>query len=145
MKLRKNVAMVIINNDGLVLAGERSDIKGAWQLPQGGIDGSETPQEAMYRELFEETGYLESDVQLLKTAGPVSYAFPENTQTRLNCGGQEQIYFLLKLLNTDKLPCTGPEFSDFKWDTKENILNNIVEFKRNCYKSAFKELFGDNG
>ncbi len=36
---RAGAGAVVINREGLVLALERADIPGAWQLPQGGLAG----------------------------------------------------------------------------------------------------------
>ncbi len=77
---RPNVAMVIMNNDGRVFWAQRSNNDG-WQFPQGGMHTDETPLEAMYRELREETGLDKEHVQLLgSTPGlaalPVTQAFP---------------------------------------------------------------------
>ena len=62
---RPNVAMVIMNNDSRVFWAQRSNNDG-WQFPQGGMNTDETPIEAMYRELHEETA---------KGNGPVDAAF----------------------------------------------------------------------
>lgn len=43
---RPCVGVVLMNADGHVFVGERIDTPGAWQMPQGGVDAGETPQEA---------------------------------------------------------------------------------------------------
>lgn len=48
---RAGVGAVILNKEGNVLAIERADTKGAWQLPQGGLEDSEEPIPAAYREV----------------------------------------------------------------------------------------------
>ena len=54
---RPYVGLMILNPAGRVFAGQRLDNpEPAWQMPQGGIDAGETPLEAAYRELEEETG-----------------------------------------------------------------------------------------
>lgn len=46
----------------------------SWQFPQGGIETEETPAEAAYRELYEETGI--SSVELVYTdVEPTRYEF----------------------------------------------------------------------
>ena len=57
---RAGTAAVIIDEKGLVLAFERSDIPGSWQLPQGGLHKGEEPIEGVLREILEETG-IESE------------------------------------------------------------------------------------
>ena len=66
---RLNVGLMIVNEQGLVWMGERKNVAGtehAYQMPQGGIDDGETPKEAAYRELFEETGLTQNHVELIK-------------------------------------------------------------------------------
>ena len=53
---RAGVVAVVRRSDGQVMAFERADAPGAWQLPQGGIESGETPEQAAWRELREETG-----------------------------------------------------------------------------------------
>ena len=57
------VGVMLINSDGCVFVGRRSDAPLApegtgqwWQMPQGGLDEGEDPEAAARRELEEETG-----------------------------------------------------------------------------------------
>src|SRR5690348_14752162 len=54
---RPCIGAMVLNRQGLVFAGNRVDQSlEAWQMPQGGIDEGESPQQAMRRELREEIG-----------------------------------------------------------------------------------------
>ena len=62
---RKNVGVMLVNSDDQVFVGRRIDMKGPhWQMPQGGIDPGESPEEAALRELEEETGVSRDLVQI---------------------------------------------------------------------------------
>jgi putative (di)nucleoside polyphosphate hydrolase len=52
---RPNVGIIIANAQGQVLWARRTG-HDAWQFPQGGIIDHESPEQAMYRELWEEIG-----------------------------------------------------------------------------------------
>ena len=52
---RPNVGIILLNAQGHVFWARRVGRDG-WQFPQGGMRSDETPIEAMYRELEEETG-----------------------------------------------------------------------------------------
>ena len=52
---RAGVCAVIINDRGKVLAFERADIPGSWQMPQGGLNEKEEPLDGVLRELREES------------------------------------------------------------------------------------------
>jgi putative (di)nucleoside polyphosphate hydrolase len=62
---RANVGVAVLNDEGHLLAFERYDVPGAWQLPQGGLDEGEEPLEAARRELREETRLTWDQVELL--------------------------------------------------------------------------------
>ena len=65
-RFRAGVVIVVRHHDDdRVLAFERTDVPGAWQLPQGGIDKGEEPIDAARRELAEETGLGADDVELV--------------------------------------------------------------------------------
>ena len=56
---RPNVGAVLFNRAGQVLVARRANLPnaegpaGGWQLPQGGIDETEDPRIAIFRELGE--------------------------------------------------------------------------------------------
>ncbi len=58
---------VVTSHRGVLLTelSERTNAAGRWNLPGGGIDSSESPEQALLREVFEETGQQVHDVRLL--------------------------------------------------------------------------------
>ncbi|WP_241332655.1 NUDIX domain-containing protein [Burkholderia cenocepacia] len=55
--LSPSVAAVIHDHEGKLLLQEKSSGE-AWSLPAGGVELGESPQEAIFREVMEETGYV---------------------------------------------------------------------------------------
>lgn len=148
MNLRQNAAAVIENSQGLILACERRKPRGAWQLPQGGIDESESAEDAVLREIWEETGIEKEFLKIVGHSSKVHYLFPHTVSWESNKGkydGQEQIYFHLKIVGSGwKLADETEEFVAFEWITKKEMLKRIVPFKKECYIKAFNELFGED-
>ena len=73
---RPNVGIVICNKNGMVFWARRIKRDG-WQFPQGGVAKNETLQEAMYRELREETGLAHHQVRIIShTAKWIRYELP---------------------------------------------------------------------
>jgi putative (di)nucleoside polyphosphate hydrolase len=60
---RPNVGMILCNAQGQVLWAKRIG-HNAWQFPQGGIVEGETPEQALYRELWEEVGLYPEHVKI---------------------------------------------------------------------------------
>ena len=58
---------VNVNDQGQFFLGKRIGAQ-AWQFPQGGIDEGEKPEEALYRELYEETGIKRDKVVILSVS-----------------------------------------------------------------------------
>lgn len=54
---RREGAFVLITSQDKLLLIKPVDGEGFWQLPGGGIDKGETPEDAAIRETFEETGF----------------------------------------------------------------------------------------
>ena len=145
---RSNVGIMLINDDGHVFVGQRLDNnQNAWQMPQGGIDCDEDPQSAAYRELLEETGIEQENVKFLATSSKwLLYDLPEDLIPELWDGkyrGQKQKWFLFKFLGTNRdinISTEHPEFSNWKWIPKENLLEEIVSFKKSVYESVLREF-----
>ena len=79
---RANVGIILSNSDGKVFWARRAGQK-TWQFPQGGIDEDESPTEAMYRELYEETGLLPEHVKVVgKTDDWLRYRIPSHLLRR---------------------------------------------------------------
>ena len=148
LEYRKNVGMVLVNTNGDIFAGKRLDNNSdAWQMPQGGIDKGETPEVAAFRELSEETGIHHSKARLIgATAGWLSYDIPVELIPMLWNGqyrGQEQKWFAFEFLGKDtdiNITTKEPEFSEWAWKSKKDLLSSIVPFKVEVYQKVFSEL-----
>jgi putative (di)nucleoside polyphosphate hydrolase len=144
---RPNVGIILMRADGMVFWARRVSRDG-WQFPQGGMNTDETPLEAMYRELEEETGLLSHQVEVLgATPGWLRYRLPRRsirTATKPVCIGQKQVWFLLKLNVEDsavRLDGTdSPEFDSFRWVDFWYPGENVVNFKREVYIKALHLL-----
>ena len=145
---RSNVGIMMVNEKGYVFVGQRLDNnQNAWQMPQGGIDAGEDPETAAYRELLEETGVKKQDVRFVASSSQwLSYDLPEDLIPILWNGkfrGQKQKWFLFKFLGEDRdinIATEHPEFSKWKWISKENLLKEIVPFKKSVYENVLKEF-----
>jgi putative (di)nucleoside polyphosphate hydrolase len=144
---RPNVGMIITNSANQVFWGKRVK-QHAWQFPQGGVQHGETLEQAMYRELHEEVGLLPQHVKILgRTRNWMRYEVPQNPNRRdgrTAYRGQKQIWFLLQLIGRDcdvHLRATPhPEFDAWRWNNYWLDINAVIEFKREVYTQALKEL-----
>ena len=137
---RDCVVAVILNEKGLVFAGERSDRPGVWQLRQGGVDPGETAEIAVLRELREEIGT--NDVEILESCQEkISYDFPPDMSAPIakKFSGQVQQWFLLKFNEGARpdLSVSDGEFSDLGWRRPDELLKTVVSWKLDAYKTGF--------
>ena len=148
---RKCVGILIINHKKEVLVGRRIDHpSGFWQMPQGGIDEQENPEDAVWREMMEEIG-TNNAILIKESKQWVKYDIPAETLKTLPWGnkykGQTQKWFAFKFTGKDSEINVGtenPEFSEWKWTKINSIINNIVPFKKNVYSiilEEFKDIF----
>jgi putative (di)nucleoside polyphosphate hydrolase len=141
---RPNVAAIVLSSSYPlkceILIASRVDIKDAWQFPQGGIDGDETPKEALFRELKEEIGTDEVEI-IAEYPGWVSYDFPPSVAKNMApFDGQTQKYYLVKLKKgaVVNINTKVPEFSEYKFVKRARLNDYITFFKRTVYKKVLK-------
>ena len=151
LPFRKGVGAIIFNPAGLVWAGCRiprvgQDITDYWQMPQGGIDKRETPEEAVLREVKEETGTDKVEI-FDRTAGWINYDLPNNligVAWKGKYRGQTQRWFALRFTGNDEdfnlNTHRNPEFSEWRWIDLAGLPELIVPFKRDLYMKLAVEF-----
>ena len=148
LEYRRCVGLMIVNHERKIFTAQRRDFRSeAWQMPQGGIEKGENLEEAAFRELNEETSLTNSTVKILAISKIwTKYDLPDSLIPQLWNGkyrGQIQKWFLLQFLGSDaniNINTNSPEFSDWRWSTKEDLVKFIVPFKRNTYKKIVVEF-----
>ncbi len=154
---RPCVGIVLLNADGLVWIGHRipkwhgdANSETMWQLPQGGIDKGETPEEAAMRELHEEVGTDKAEI-IAEAREWLSYDLPPEALGKALKGkycGQRQKWFAMRFLGTDADIDIGPraghkpEFDAWRWAKLDEIAGLVVAFKRPIYETLMKEFAG---
>jgi putative (di)nucleoside polyphosphate hydrolase len=144
---RANVGIILTNDAGSLFWARRIG-QNAWQFPQGGIRPNESPWDALFRELAEEVGLSEADVEVIGcTRGWLRYRLPDRFVRRCCaplCIGQKQKWFLLRLTGDEdrvRLDLSDkPEFDHWRWVSYWYPLSQVVSFKREVYRSALYEL-----
>ena len=144
---RLNVGIVLVNDSGRVFWGKRQGHE-AWQFPQGGFLSGESAVQAMYRELHEEVGLSQEDVNILgSTKRWLKYRLPPQY---IRHGkeplvvGQKQKWFLLRLVSSEqkiRLDLSDtPEFDSWRWIDYDEPAKQVIFFKQQVYQQAMKEL-----
>lgn len=151
---RPCVGIMLFNREGLVFVGRRIDqtVEG-WQMPQGGIDDGETPDQAGLRELEEEVGTNKA-VILREHPDWLCYDLPPHLLGIALHGryrGQKQKWLAMRFTGDDKdinIATHEPEFGQWKWLAVEALPRLIVPFKRDTYAKViaeFRDLAFSNG
>lgn len=145
---RPNVGIVICNRQGQVLWARRIR-QNSWQFPQGGVNSGENPQDAMFRELYEELGLVPEDVRILAASRSWHrYRLPKRMiryQDDPVCLGQKQKWFLLTLQGRGQSDIRfnregHPEFDDWRWVSYWYPVRQVVAFKRDVYRRVLTEF-----
>ncbi len=150
---RPCVGTMMVNAAGHAFVGKRIDNKEGdwWQMPQGGVDPGEDMDQAMLRELDEETGVKAAHLQILGTLGrELFYDLPPELQGKLWGGkyiGQRQTWYLTRFTGEDRdidlNAHKHPEFCEWKWVEPMLLPELIVPFKKTVYQTivdGFAEL-----
>lgn len=145
---RPCVGVMLVNREGHVFVGQRNDrFEEAWQMPQGGVDKGEAPRAAALRELREETGVPADLVEIVAETGDwLPYDLPHDLVPKIWKGrfrGQEQKWYLMRFLGRDDqidIQTEHPEFTCWRWQPSEELIDKIVPFKREVYARVMQEF-----
>lgn len=146
---RLNVGAALFNRAGKVLVARRADLRPDapyhWQLPQGGIDADEDPEQAVLRELREEIG-TDCATVIGRLDEWLTYDFPPEVLARFGARhrGQKQRWFALRFLGSDDMirldADEHQEFDDWRWETLAAIPDLAVPFKRRIYERVARDF-----
>lgn len=150
---RPCVGITLFNARGLVFIGRRP-VNGntekvspdhAWQMPQGGIDDGEAPQEAAMRELYEETN-IRSISLMAEAPDWFTYDLPGAFMGKAWKGryrGQKQRWFAFRFDGDEsEINVANPggghkaEFDSWRWERLERLPDLVIPFKRGVYEQV---------
>jgi len=151
---RPCVGVMLINTDGRVFVGRRSDRSEEgvdstwWQMPQGGLDEGEEPEAGARRELAEETGVTSARF-VARTQEWLAYDLPDELigiawEGRYR--GQKQLWFAARFegpeseIDLDPRDGHEREFDAWQWVTLAELPALVVPFKRKVYLSVIEQL-----
>lgn len=154
LPLRPSVGMMLVSRHGLIWVGRRrpkwagDHLAPFWQMPQGGITASETPEQAALRELQEETGI--SSAEIVATIPDwLTYELPDyllGVALKGRFRGQIQRWFALQFTGLDSeidIRSRGgrkAEFEAWQWATLDEVPQLVVPFKRSLYETVTREF-----
>ncbi|MFC3228302.1 RNA pyrophosphohydrolase [Marinibaculum pumilum] len=143
---RPCVGICLLSADDKVFVGRRIDtMVEAWQMPQGGIDPGEAPEDAALRELEEEVGTRNCRI-MARTQEWLTYDLPAHLVGKVWKGryrGQRQLWFAARFEGQDSeinLQTADPEFEAWKWVPMDALPDLIVPFKRDIYRQIVAEF-----
>jgi putative (di)nucleoside polyphosphate hydrolase len=150
---RPCVGIMLLNAQSMIWLGRRfndfvtDERHRRWQMPQGGIDSGEDARDAVFRELYEETGIRSAEI-IGESNNWISYDLPLEAVGRALGGryrGQTQKWFAMRFTGDESeinlAPEGGsPEFDAWKWAAANEVLDEIVAFKRETYEAVLKEF-----
>jgi putative (di)nucleoside polyphosphate hydrolase len=147
---RPCVGIMLVNAQAHVFTGRRIDNKEGdwWQMPQGGVDKGEDLAEAMFRELWEETGVGRDHAKVVaQSHEELLYDLPDALMGKLWGGkyrGQRQTWFLVRFTGNDTdinlNAHKPPEFCAWRWVKPELLPELIVPFKKQVYEAVLTEF-----
>ncbi len=141
---RRNVAAVIVDAAGRVLLGRKSDSSRFWHFPQGGVGHKETFEQALWRELREETGLTPQHLQIVARIGGFCYHYRKKNKKSKVWAGQQQTYFLLQCTREDVVADAGhsAEFAELEWLPWRMLAPHMfVSFKREVVQEVLATFF----
>lgn len=140
---RASVGAMLVNQAGKVLVLQRADVTGeAWQMPQGGLRRGEDLQEALQRELREETGVPSDQFSVVAVCPDwLVYELPEPYRNEKVGRGQAQKWFLCRFHGRpDAVKPDGVEFVAYEWVETARLPDLAAPFRRAVYERVLRNF-----
>lgn len=138
---RAGVGACLQNENGEVLVMRRADVAGeSWQMPQGGIQNGETPEQALIREVLEETGIDADRYELQASTGWIAYELPEAYWSTKTGRGQTQKWFRCRVKAGTEIRPDQNEFDSYRWVRPDQLIPLASDFRRDAYRAIVYAL-----
>jgi len=142
---RKGVSALIINDKNEFLLVNLVSFKTHFfAIPGGGLEGKETLEESVYREIKEELGIGKQSLELLGLSRePIQFKFKTKKLNRddIEYDGSERYFFGFKFIGKDsEIKLQEGEIRTYKWvsynDLKDYLLfdNQLTETKEKIHE-----------
>ncbi|HLD04965.1 MAG TPA: NUDIX domain-containing protein [Candidatus Nanoarchaeia archaeon] len=141
---RKNVCILLFKDNGNFLIVEKKNKE--WQFVQGGVNIHESFEEALKRELLEETNIIQYNI-IGRSKHINIFDWPEDLQKTKHFRGQEQHFFIVKVPDYIKVDLEKKELSSYKWvklgDIQKFIRREDILESLEYIRDEFKKVFDD--
>jgi ADP-ribose pyrophosphatase len=118
-------ALIIDDQSNLLLVRRSRDPgKGLWGLPGGFVDRDETIEQALAREVLEETQLQLASQELILT-GPNHYAYQGVVAPVID------LFYLCKASNPESIKLAADELNDFTWTRPDAYYLDAMAFESN--------------
>jgi len=131
------VRAIIRDDDGRVLILRRCEDgigAGGWCLPGGKVNYGETLEQAVRREVTEETGLTCSTVRFLFVQDSLPF----------EAGGMHCVNLYFECAATGTL-CLSPESSEHAWIAREHLAHYVIVFRNDSGLAAYWDPAGHSG
>ncbi|UVI29156.1 histidine phosphatase family protein [Paenibacillus spongiae] len=147
--VRRAVGAIAYQGDKFVLVHKVKNTyekeSGVWDFPKGGLEEDESLEEAVLRELMEETG---TDNYIIRQELPakITFSFPEEIRKKIGYASQETTMFLVELIGRpDELKPCGKEIDEVILIESEHLLNQLSHQETVIYLEQYcRFLFNEN-
>lgn len=141
---RKGVSAIIVNNKNeFLLVNLESFEDKYFAIPGGGVEKEETLKDAVYRELDEELGIKQKDLQIIGQSDiPLRFKFKVIKLNRdgVEYEGSERYFFGFKFVGSESdVRLQEGEIRSYKWVSYENLKNYLL-FDNQLVETAEKIL-----
>jgi ADP-ribose pyrophosphatase YjhB (NUDIX family) len=109
--------------------------KGKWDLPKGKLDYNESPESAAVREVKEECGL--KNVELNKFLTKTFHIYSEKHKWIL----KKTHWYIMNSTDLDLKPQKDEKIEKAKWMSKEKVLQKVYSNTYNAVKNVFETFF----